>query len=248
MVAVLKNIYRHCRKKIRFYSSVNWIKTYYFNYSKFPYATAKKLPVFFYGKVNFQNIKGEIVIEGAVTKGMIAFGKRFEKFSKSKGIAEICIEGKMVFKGHALFGKDYFVYVAENALLEIGNRSGMGNTGKIVCTQHIKLGDDVRISFESQLMDSNFHQMIDTQTGEKFPMSSPIIIGNNNFLGNRVSVMPGTVTPDYCTVASNSLCNKNYAALGNNILIGGAPAKLIRQHISRDWVGEAADQDIWKVL
>ena len=47
--------------KIKRWTKVNWTKTIYFNFSKFPLETAKKLPVFFYGKVSFQSIKAAIV-------------------------------------------------------------------------------------------------------------------------------------------------------------------------------------------
>ena len=50
--------------------------------------------------------------------------------------------------------------------------------------------------------------------------------------------MQKTKTPNYCTIASNSLCNKDYSSFGENILIGGIPAKLLKENISRDWVGE----------
>ena len=50
--------------------------------------------------------------------------------------------------------------------------------------------------------------------------------------------MQGTITPNNCTIASNTLCNKDYTTLGENILIGGIPAKLLKEHVSRDWEGE----------
>jgi hypothetical protein len=50
--------------------------------------------------------------------------------------------------------------------------------------------------------------------------------------------MPNTITPDHCVVASNSLCNKDYTSLGNYILIGGIPAKLLQDNYARDWEGE----------
>ena len=231
--------------QIKRLNRVNWIKTIYFNFSKFPLKTAKKLPVFFYGKVSFQCINGEIIIEGPIMTGMIGFGKKFEKFSKSKGIAEICIAGKLIFKGYALFGKDYLIYIEENGCLEIGNFSGMGSDCKIACVNHITIGDNVRISYESQVMDSNFHQLIDLETGDKLPVSFPITIGNNNFFGNRSSVMAKTHTPDFCVISSNSLCNNDYRLLGSNILIGGIPAKLIRKNISRDWDNEKENLSIW---
>ena len=114
----------------------------------------------------------------------------------------------------------------------------MASSGKIICQDKIVLGTYSRIGSESQLIDTNFHQMIDTLTGEKFKMTSPITLGSYNFISNRVSIMQKTITPNNCTIASNTLCNKDYRSLGENILIGGIPAKLLKENISRDWNGE----------
>jgi acetyltransferase-like isoleucine patch superfamily enzyme len=236
---------RHGWGRLRFYASVNWVKTVYFNFRMFPFAIARKLPVFFFGRITFQKLSGRFVIDAPICTGMINFGKRFEKFSRSRGIAELDIEGTFVCKGYVLFGKDCFISVAPGATLEMGNKSGMGRTGKIICTDSITIGDNARFSFECQVMDSNFHQMIDTESGQKSPMSSPVNVGSYNFFGNRVSVMPGCVTPDYCTVASYSICAKDYSGLGKNVLIGGVPGKLIRENISRDWEGEPERIENW---
>ncbi|GGB86474.1 hypothetical protein GCM10007424_28180 [Flavobacterium suaedae] len=244
MIKKLKDIYH----RLKFYSKINWVKTLYFNYKKFPYSIARKLPVFFYGSIKFQNIKGDVVIEAPIKRGMIGFGQPYEKNTRHKGIAEVAIAGKLVFKGHVQFGKDYFFYISKGSYAEFGHMSSMGSTGKIICTNKIILGDYARIGSESQIMDTNFHQMIDTETGERFPMTGSVIIGNYNYIGNRVSLMSNTVTPDFCTVASNSLCNKNYSSYGNNILIGGIPAKLLRNNISRDWELEKDLLDEWLII
>jgi acetyltransferase-like isoleucine patch superfamily enzyme len=246
MIDFARNTYRKLRTiyhKIKFYFKVNWIKTFYFNWKKFPFSIAKKLPVFFYGKVKFTSIKGDIIIQGNVKRGMIGFGQPYEMNTLHKGIAEVFIEGKMIFKGHVQFGKDYFVYVGENGSCELGHMSSLGSNGKLICIEKIVLGDYCRIGSESQIMDTNFHQMIDTLTGERFPITAPISLGNYNYFGNRVSIMSKTKTPDYCSIASNSLCNSDYSKGGTNILIGGISAKLIRENISRDWEGERSALD-----
>ncbi|WP_316632899.1 transferase [uncultured Flavobacterium sp.] len=243
---MIRNSYRKCRSfyhKLQFYYSVNWTKTLYFNFKKFPFETAKKLPVFFYGKVKFTSITGEIQIDGDIQKGMIGFGQPYELNKVHKGIAEIFILGKLTFKGKFQFGKDCFVFVGENASCELGNMASMASSGKLICTEKIVLGNYARFGSESQIIDTNFHDLIDIQTGEKFKKSAPIFIGNYNFGSNRVSILKGTQTPDFCTIASNSLCTRDYTALGENILIGGIPAKLIRNNISRDWQGEKEQLD-----
>lgn len=243
---MIRNSYRQCRsfyQKLQFYYSVNWTKTLYFNFKKFPFATAKKLPVFFYGKVKFTSIIGEIQIDGNIQKGMIGFGQPYELNTVHKGIAEIVLQGKLVFKGKFQFGKDYFVFVGENALCVLGNMASMASNAKLICTEKIILGDYARFGAECQIIDTNFHDLIDTKTGEKLQKSAPIFIGNYNFVSNRVSILKGTQTPNFCTIASNSLCTKDYKNLGENVLIGGVPAKLIRNNITRDWQGEKQQLD-----
>ncbi len=224
---------------------VNWIKTIYFNFKVFPYEIAVKLPVFFYGKVKFQSLKGLVQIDSPIKRGMIGFGQPYEMNTLHKGIAELFIEGKVIFKGHVQFGKDYFICIKKDAVLEMGNMSSLGTGGKIICMHSIRFGKYTRIGSESQVIDTNFHQMINTKSGELYPISSPIFLGDFNFISNRVTILSKTITPNFCTIASNSLCTKDYTNLGENILIGGVPAKLLKKDISRNWNDEIELMDKW---
>ena len=223
------------RNKISFVSKVNWIKTLYFNFRKFPFDVAIKLPLIFYGKVKFQSIRGEIIINAPIKRAMIGFGEPYEMNTVSIGLAEIMIEGKIIFNGKVQFGKHNFLYVKEGAVLEMGNKSSIGSRGKIICTESITFGNYARIGSESQVIDTNFHEMINTETNEVYKMTMPIVIGNYNFISNRVTLLSKTKTPNYCTIASNTLCNKDYTVLGENVLIGGIPAQLLNKNIKRNW-------------
>lgn len=233
------------RSKISFFRKVNWYKTVYFNFKKFPIATAYKLPVFFYGPVKFSNISGTAMIDAPVKRGMIGFGQRYEMSSIHKGIAEIRIEGRIVFEGDFQFGKDYFLYVGSEGIMKCGNMSGIGSNSTVVCTQEITLGSYARISSEARIIDTDFHVMLNSVTKERYPVYASVSIGSFNYVSARVTIAKGTRTPDYCTVASNSLCNKDYTALGNNILIGGYPAKLLKENITRDWETEIPLFEKW---
>jgi acetyltransferase-like isoleucine patch superfamily enzyme len=203
-----------------------------------PFGQAKKLPFYFYGSVKFTSLKGKVILDAPVQRGMIGFGQQYEMNTRSRGIAEVYIRGVLKFTGFAQFGKDNFIYIKENATCTIGNMASIATSGKLICTNKIELGDFARFGSECQIIDTNFHKLIDIETKEEFKLSSPIQIGNYNFISNRVTVLSKTKTPDYCIIASNSLCNKEYLSLGNNILIGGVPAKLLKNNITRDWDGE----------
>lgn len=238
MIGSKHSLWSKFRQKAHHFEPVNWPKTIYFNFRFFPWSIARKFPVIFYRSVRIGGRMGKITLEGPIQKGMLSFGKPFERFSRSVGLAEIGIDGELVLKGRARFSADCQLYVGEGARLEIGDRFRMGARGKLVCALDTTIGRDVSISFESQLFDSNFHNMIDTRTEEVLPMSRPVRIGSHNFFGNRCTVLPDTVTPDYCTIASNSVCTKDYSHHGQNVIIGGVPAGLINENRTRDWEAE----------
>ena len=232
------NPFRKLRKRWKAFWYVNWIKTYYFNLKKFPFKTAMKLPVFIYGDYKLTNISGTIKIEAPITRGMIGFGHPFEVQKRSCGLGEIVIAGTVVFKGYVHFGRDVYFHVGYNAHCEMGNFSCLGARSQLICKERIIIGDYVRIAYETQLLDSIFHQLIDLKTNIRKPKTGPIEIGSYNWVGNRTTIMKGTKTADYTTIGSNSLCNKDYSDHGENIVIGGVPAKLLQTDIRRDWEGE----------
>ncbi|MEM6685900.1 MAG: transferase [Bacteroidota bacterium] len=226
-------------RRFKFARTVNWYKTIYFNYKMFPKHIAKKLPVFFYGAVKFNSLEGHITIHAEdIKRGMIGFGQNYEMNKRSQRTAEITLDGQLAFKGHCQFGKDYFINIMENAYCEMGHMSSLGSRGKIICSKQIVFGEYARIGYESQLMDTNFHAMINTETQEKYEMEGIILLGNYNYFGNRVSIYKDTKTPNFTTIASHSVLTRDYTKLPENILIGGIPAELIKTNISRDWEGE----------
>jgi len=184
----LRRTYRTLKKKWKFFWTVNWYKTLYFNYKMFPYQTAKKLPVYFYGKVKFNDLSGSITITGTIKKAMIGFGQDYELMKTSKGTAELTLRGSLLFDGHIQFGKDYFVYVGPKGTLQMRHLSSLGNSGKIICYEKITFGTHSRIGFESIVMDSTSHAIVNTATGEVYPKTGIITLGNYNYIGNRTTI------------------------------------------------------------
>lgn len=237
----MKKLYRLLVKlwsSTKFFLSINWFKTLLLNFKKLPFDQAIKLPFFIYGRARFTSITGDFIIDAPIERGMIGFGQSYEINKASLGIAEFNVNGTLIFKGHVQLGKDFFIFASKHAVCEFGHMSSMGWRSKIVCTSSIRFGAFARFGPECQVIDTNFHNMKNTITHEVFEKSKPIDIGSYNFISNRVSILKGSITPKYCTIASNSVCTRDYTTLGNNILIGGAPAKLIKENITRDWSGE----------
>ena len=234
----IKPIYRKLKVRIRLYCKINWFKSLYFNFKYFPPAIACKLPVLFYGKVHFGTLKGSITLPQKVHMGMIGFGQPYELVTRARGIAQIHIEGRLVFEGYVQFGLDYLLHLGPDAALTMGHMSSVASNSKVICHQEIKFGNYARLGSETQVIDTNFHAMHQVSSGTPMSMRGAISIGNYNFVSNRVTLLQGAKTPDHCTLASNSLCTKDITTWGTHILVGGIPVKLLREDIDRDWDGE----------
>ena len=230
----VKRRYLSIRKKSLDFLRVKWIKSFYFNFKMFSFKTAVKLPVLFYGKVKFSSLKGKTIINAPIAKGMVKFGYNLEIIKKAIGVSELKIDGTFIINGNFFTGVDYALIILRGGIFEIGENSHLGSKIKIIVTKKVILGKYFRLSFESQIFDSNFHYMLDTEKNEVNRLDGEIIMNDYCWVGNRSTIMRNTITPRYTTIASNSLLNKDYTTeIPEKSIIGGMPAKLIKKNMSR---------------
>ncbi|MEJ8764146.1 acyltransferase [Phocaeicola sp. HCN-40430] len=218
----------------------NWIAIIYFNFKMLPFHQAIYLPFDFRHKVRFECLKGKIIINPNIKlrRGIIAIGGRgSEMFPHNPTIINFRKGGKIYLNGITEIGVGSYLYIGENGTLTLGNKVRIGAFSKLYCNKRITIGDEVGISWESQIFDTNFHFMENIENKQILEKDTPIIIGSYNWFGNRVNIMKGTKTPDHCIIASNSLCNKDYTNFPLYSLIAGSPAKFIKQGVRRLFEG-----------
>ena len=139
--------------------------------------------------------------------------------------------------GISEIGLGTYLYVGQKGSLTLGDKVRIGACSKLYCEKEITIGNEVGISWESQIFDTNFHFMENIENKQILEKDTPIKIGSYNWFGNRVNIMKGTQTPDHCIIASNSLCNKDYTNCPPYSLIAGSPAKFIKQGVRRLFEG-----------
>lgn len=169
---------------------------------------------------------------------MITLGHRFEIFTKAAGCAELFLEGEWHVKGRVQLGYDFKIYIEKGAILETGHMCTFANNTKIVCSNGIYLGNHVKIGDDSQLLDTNFHDLYDISSGTCIPRKGKIFLNSYIATGSRVTIMKNAKIPDYSLITSNSLCNKDFLSYGENNIFGGIPAKFIKTGIRRHWEAE----------
>ena len=114
------------------------------------------------------------------------------------------------------------IMVFENAKLSLG--SGYINRYcKIRCYNSISIGQNVAISENFTIWDSDAHEILGNGTS-----TAPIVIGNKVWIGTNVTVLKGVKIGDGAVIAAGSLVNKDIPA---NCLAGGVPAKVIKTNI-----------------
>jgi len=205
----------------------NWLAIFYFNFRMLSFQQAIKLPFDFYYKIRFENLTAKVILTNKnLYRGMIKIGGRgSEMFSRNETIIDL--KGTLILKGVVEIGHGSLLRIEDSGIIVFGNHVRIGALSKIFCEESIVFGNEIDFSWECQIFDTNFHDVLNKETGDILKKTSPINIGSNNWFGSRVSVMKRTKTPDNFIVASNSLCNNDYRNVHEYSVFGGIPAKQI---------------------
>jgi len=119
------------------------------------------------------------------------------------------------------------------ATIRIGQRSRIGAFSVISATQSIVIGDDVLIADRVFISDHN-HESADPDRpviAQGVGGVAPVVIEDGCWLGISVCILPGVHLGRNCIVGSLSVVTRSFPA---GSIVGGIPAKLIRQRTGDD--------------
>ena len=114
--------------------------------------------------------------------------------------------GTVIFKGRCEIAQG--CSIRNNAQLVIGNGVRVNSNTKIVCYHYINLGDEVRISWDCFLMDTNFHCLKELQSGKKKKPFAPIKIGPRCWIAQRCVILNGVSLSENTIVSTGSILTK----------------------------------------
>ena len=114
------------------------------------------------------------------------------------------------------------VTLAPSATLRFGN-GYISNNAIINCFDSIWIGDDVAISKNVTIRDSDNHEMVGGQA-----MQSPIQIGDHVWIGMNAIVLKGVTIGDGSVVAAGAVVTREVPP---NSLVAGIPARVVRQGV-----------------
>lgn len=113
------------------------------------------------------------------------------------------------------------INVEKGAFLSLGS-GYINNNCEIRCSSSITIGENVAISSEVIIRDNDAHQINESH------QESPIVIGNHVWIGMRAIILKGVTVGDGAVIAAGAVVTHNVPA---NAMVGGVPAKIIRENI-----------------
>jgi acetyltransferase-like isoleucine patch superfamily enzyme len=201
---------------------INILKTIFFNFKSLPFKQAIKFPIFIYSDTKLISI-GKIHIDSDdIHKGMIRIGKR-NFFAGFK--TQFINSGEIHFQGKFLIESGTCINNCGKIIL--GKESRFCERCNILIVNKLTIKESTRIAFETVIMDTDFHTIVNTTKGIVKKSYGEIKIGSYNWIGNRCMIKKGTITDDYTIVSSLSMLNKDFRGEEKYPLIAGCPAKII---------------------
>ena len=120
--------------------------------------------------------------------------------------------------------------------IEIGNKTTIEGAHIAVTEDYssISIGNDCMLSSNIDIRTGDSHSIIDIKTKSRINYAKDVIIGDHVWIGSKVSILKGAKLPNNSIVATQSIVTKQF--LKENVIIGGSPAKQIKEGI--DWQRE----------
>lgn len=121
--------------------------------------------------------------------------------------------------------------VKQTPLIVIGNNCSFGDRIHITSINSISIGESLLTGRDVMITD-NSHGNIKKEELSLSPLmrnlysKGRINIGNNVWMGDKVTILPGVTLGNGCIVGANSVVTKSFP---DNSIIAGNPAKLIKQ-------------------
>jgi len=216
-------------KYLKFFKRVN-LKSLYFNLKYLPFKDAIKFPFLISKNVFLLESKGVIKIDCPIKTGMIQIGYgKIGIFDMKRSRSIWQVSGMVIFKGKAYIGHGTKISVNKNALLELGGNFAVTAESEIVTQKHIKIGDDVLISWDCLIMDTDLHKIYN-KSGELINSPEPIIIGKKVWIGCRNVILKGSKISDGSIIGANSFLSKDISDQSG--IFAGNPIRLIKGDVT----------------
>lgn len=212
----------------------NILKTIVANFTFLPFKDAIKLPIIIFGSCKINAFTGKITLQKPAKYGMLKIGI-CDPFRSYHNKSYIELRGELNIGNNTVLRRGISLSIREKGKLVLEDDVYIGDNVSIVAANSITIKKATRIANNTVFMDSDFHYTINTQSREIKAINTPIVIGENNWIGAWCTIKKGCQTPRGTIIAGPySMASKNYIGkIPECSIIAGSPAKLLTEGIRR---------------
>lgn len=224
-----------------------FLQSIIFNLRYLPLKQAVRLPILV-RKPKLNRLKGEVRIDAEkISFGMIKLGWHYSNAWADNGISWYN-EGRVVFKGTAKIGGDTYFLIQKNGNVVFGDDFRAAAAIKVISACGITFGKEVRVGWNSIIMDTNCHPLYDIEKQRYTKSHGQIVIGDNNWFGTGCLVMHSVETPHRAIFAARAVVSRS----GNKIMEpfcvhGGEPLRVLKRNVQRREDQEQIDYSIEEI-
>lgn len=206
-------------------------KSIYLCLKSMPLKEAIHVPIFVSANTKLVSLKGRIKMDSlSLRPGMVRIGLGGSGTVRHVPVA-VENNGLMVFGDHVnLGGGTQICTVDKQSRLVIGRNTSVTGNSHIVSKELVKIGNNCLISWEVQIMDTDFHRLLDQDT--VINTVQPVQIESNTWICSRATLLKGTQIAQGSVIASNALIIGKLTE--KNCVWTGMPLKIIRDNVH--WV------------
>lgn len=206
-------------------------KTIIFNMNYFSFKNAIKFPIIVSYDTRLNGLNGKVILNEIKTGIVkIGFGK-VGIFDRKHSYSIWDVSGKIIFTGKANIGHGSKITVAPSGVLKIGNDFRISAESAIHCSKYIEFGNNNLLSWEILVLDTDFH-IIKNREGKIVNPDKAILLGDNNWIGCKSTILKGTTLGDGNVVAANTVLSSEN--MFNNKVISNE-GKIIKSNITWDY-------------
>lgn len=221
---------KKCISKVLFIiRNINFI-TIKFNLTYFNLDQAVKLPVFVSTRFTSIHMKGSVKIEGKIRTGMVTIGHGKVGIVDYKNTNVVWdVKGEVIFKDKANLGQGAKISVGKQGKLIFGKNFLLTANSTFVSHKKIEIGDDCLFSWDILIMDTDFHEIFNSNN-EHINPSKEIQIGNNVWVGCRTTIIKGTQISKGIIIAADSTVFGKLDS--SHCIYGGNPVGVLKNEVS----------------
>lgn len=209
---------------------INLIKTLAFNFIFFSFKEAMRLPVFVWGPLKIASTQGKIELSAPVKTGMFNLGVS-DPVRSYASKSYFRLEGLLVLGDKVTIRRGMRIHIEPGATVTLEDHVFISDNNTLISKKKISIGKATVIGNNSTFMDTDFHYLMNTNTGEVKNATGEIFIGESNWIGGYCTIKKGSRTPKgTILVGPYSMIGKDYCGrIPEFCIIAGCPAKCVSE-------------------